>query len=103
MFPMARPKKRPALASQVPAPKKHARYANAALISGVLSVVPLLNMVAIPLGIIFGVMGVVGAVRHPATHTGLIRAIIGLTVCVVWLVMTIYAMLLYGPAALLTR
>jgi len=78
-------------------------FANWTLACGLLSVVPLLNLATIPLGIVFGIVAVRYATTRPGRYGGLKRSIVGLTICVVWLLMTIYAMIVYGPAALLKR
>ncbi len=83
--------------------KKDAHYATIAFACGLFSWIPLLNLVLIPLGIVFGIMGIRLAMTRPATHGGMARAIIGLGICTVWLLMTAYAMIMYDPMTLLTR
>ena len=69
--------------------KKDAHYATLAFACGVFVWVPLLNLVLVPLGIIFGIMGMRLARTHPATHGGMARAITGVTICAAFIVVLV--------------
>lgn len=78
------------------------KYASIALACAILSWIPLLNLALVPLGLVFGTMGALRARTYP-DQAGMIRAVVALVICGLWLVATVYAMIVFGPASLLTR
>lgn len=79
------------------AEQRNTLYATTTLIFGIVCFVPLLNLLAIPLTFVFGIMSLVKISKYPQVYGGTIRTIIGLGMACLWLVISIFALIIGGP------
>ncbi len=76
--------------------KKDASYANLAFIFALLFWIPLFSMFLIPLSIVFSILALKKIKKDPTHYCGSKRAITGLVISIIWIIVTIVAIIYLG-------